>query len=184
MEKRQIKVLGISGSINPGATAARLLQALNKLAGDVIQLTIFEGLGGIPHFNPQQAETTDSEAVAEWRQFWKDSDAVVICSPEYAFGMPGVLKDALDWLVSTGEVYKKPLAAISYSPSAMGGEHALSTLLLTMTAQNADFDEHTTLKVPFVRKRFTLEGEIIDAELKASLEQVLKKLLEKVSLDG
>tara|TARA_R110001606_G_scaffold398337_1_gene577156 strand:- start:9287 stop:9901 length:615 start_codon:yes stop_codon:yes gene_type:complete len=179
MNNNVIKVLGISGSINSGATAGRLLQAIARLAGTGFQFTIFEELGDIPHFNPQLSDSTTNEQVLAWRNLWKQADVVIICTPEYAFGMPGVLKDALDWLVGSGEVYHKPLAALSYSPSMMGGENALSTLLLTLKAQNADFDESTTSTIPAIRQRFSLEGEITDPSLSILFTKVLESLANK-----
>tara|TARA_R110002012_G_scaffold270024_3_gene454306 strand:- start:11758 stop:12372 length:615 start_codon:yes stop_codon:yes gene_type:complete len=179
MKSKTVKVLAISGSINPGATAGRLLQAIEQLAGSRFQFTVFEGLGDIPHFNPQLSDSTTNEQVLAWRNLWKQADAVIICTPEYAFGMPGVLKDALDWLVGSGEVYHKPLAAFSYSPSMMGGENALSTLLLTMKAQNADFDESTTSTISAIRQRFSLEGKITDPTLSTLLTKVLQSLANK-----
>jgi chromate reductase, NAD(P)H dehydrogenase (quinone) len=179
MSQKPFNVLAISGSINPGSTAGRILQAMERLAGAPFQFTIFEELGGIPHFNPQESDTTNSETVLRWRQLWREADAVIICTPEYAFGMPGVLKDALDWLVGSGEVYHKPLAALSYSPSMMGGENALSTLLLTLKAQNADFDQSTTSTIPAVRQRFTLEGEITDPALSSLFTKVFESLANK-----
>jgi len=179
MKSKTVKVLAISGSINPGAAAGRLLQAIARLAGTGFQFTIFEGLGDIPHFNPQLSVSTTNEQVLAWRSLWKQADAVIICTPEYAFGMPGVLKNALDWLVGGGEVYHKPLAALSYSPSMMGGENALSTLLLTLRAQNADFDESTTSTIPAIRQRFTLEGEITDPALFSLLAKTLESLANK-----
>ncbi|CAD5250509.1 NAD(P)H-dependent FMN reductase [Imperialibacter sp. EC-SDR9] len=179
MKSKTVKVLAISGSINPGATAGRLLQAIERLAGPGFQFAIFESLGGIPHFNPQQSDTITDKHVLHWRNLWKQADAVIICTPEYAFGMPGVLKDALDWLVGSGEVYHKPLAALSYSPSMMGGENALSTLLLTLKAQNADFDDSTTSTIPAIRQRFSLEGEITDPTLSTLLTKVLESLANK-----
>jgi chromate reductase, NAD(P)H dehydrogenase (quinone) len=179
MRQKTLNVLAISGSINPGATAGRILQAMERLAGAAIQFTIFEELGDIPHFNPQESDTTTSDAVLRWRQLWKQADAVIICTPEYAFGMPGVLKDALDWLVGSGEVYHKPLAALSYSPSMAGGENALSTLLLTLKAQNAAYDDSTTSTIPAVRQRFSLQGEITDPELQALFGRILDALAKK-----
>jgi NAD(P)H-dependent FMN reductase len=179
MSQKPFNVLAISGSINPGATAGRLLHAIEQLAGPRFQFTIFEGLGSIPHFNPQQSDSTTNAQVLHWRTLWREADAVVICTPEYAFGMPGVLKDALDWLVGSGEVYHKPLAALSYSPSMMGGENALSTLLLTLKAQNADFDETTTSTIPAIRQRLTIEGQITDAALSHLLTKIIDSLADK-----
>ena len=174
--KPPFRILGISGSINPGSTASRLLEAISKLAGTNFKFTIYEGTGDIPHFNPQQAGSPNSEAVLNFRNLWKAADAVIICTPEYAYGMPGTLKNALDWLVASGEVYHKPVSALSYSPSHMGGEHALSTLQLTLTAQNAAMKDGSCFPIPFIRQKLTLEGEIVDEELKAKLRGVLELL--------
>lgn len=181
--KKPFHILGISGSINPGSTAARLLQAIARLAAQLagleFQFTVFEGIGDIPHFNPQQASSTTSEAVLTFRKLWKEADAAIICTPEYAYGMPGTLKNALDWLVSSGEIYHKPVSALSYSPSHIGGEHALSTLQLTLTAQNVAMTDVSSFPIPFIRQKLTLEGEIVDEELIGKFRTVLATLSEK-----
>ncbi len=171
-------ILGISGSINPGSTAARLLEAISRLASPTFHFTLYEGIGELPHFNPQQAHSPTSEAVLHFTNLWKQADAAIICTPEYAYGMPGTLKNALDWLVGSGVVYQKPVAALSYSPSGMGGEHALSTLQLTLTAQNATMKDGSCFPIPFIRQKLTLEGELVDEELTAKLKKVVALLAE------
>ena len=81
------------------------------------------------------------------------ADAVVISTPEYAFGVPGVLKNALDWTVASGDFAGKPTAAISSSPSDLGGDKAYASLLLTLGAMQARLPTNGGLVVPLVRKK-------------------------------
>lgn len=105
------------------------------------------------------------------------ADGVVICTPEYAFGMPGSLKNALDWLVSSGELWRKPVVALSASPSATGGEKAHAALLLTLTALEAQIVQAGSLTVPFVRAKLDAEGNVSDTATVEALRMVLEVLM-------
>jgi len=84
-------------------------------------VVLWERLGELPHFDPG---TDGGEPVASLRQAVTRADAVVIATPEYAGGMPGALKNALYWLVGTGELYGKPVVVVSVAPSHERGQHA------------------------------------------------------------
>jgi NAD(P)H-dependent FMN reductase len=112
-------LLGISGSLRAESSNSALLHAMVALAPD--RLTLWERVGTLPHFNPGD---DGGEPVASLRAAVTDADAVVIATPEYAGGMPGSLKNALDWLVGTGELYEKPVAVLSAAPSRERGLHA------------------------------------------------------------
>ena len=100
---------------------------------------------------------------------------MLICTPEYAYGMPGRAKNALDWLVSSGDLYRKPFAALSASPSHQGGRCALAWLAQTLEAQHAAVPGGASFAVPFVRR--VLDGDrVADAELAARLRSVLTAL--------
>ena len=86
-----------------------------------VEVTLWDGLGELPHFRPDRE---GDEHVASLRQAIATSDALLIATPEYAGGMPGVLKNALDWLVGSGELYGKPVVVVSAAPSAERGHHA------------------------------------------------------------
>jgi len=112
------------------------------------------------------------------------ADGVLICTPEYAYGMPGALKNALDWTVSTGEFYDKPIATISASPSSTGGEKAHASLLLTLTALAAEIVEGGTLIIPFVRTKLNAAGDVSDPETALALRSVLDALARVVLIAG
>lgn len=112
MQKQDINIIAISGSLRSASSNTALLRAAADLAPENVKITIYEGLDKLPYFSPE----LDGEGaippptVAALRQQIKTADAVLFCTPEYAFGMPGVLKNALDWLVSSGEFVDKPTA--------------------------------------------------------------------------
>lgn len=92
----------------------------------------FRGIADLPHFNPDidREEDVPPLAVAAWRAAIRDADGIVISCPEYAHGLPGSFKNALDWLVSSGEFMEKPTLLLNASPS--GGQFAQSALAETL----------------------------------------------------
>ena len=97
--------------------------------------------------------------------------AVIICTPEYASGIPGTLKNALDWLVSSGELVNKPVAAISASPGQGGGSIALASLAGTLRIMTAALPEDCLLSIPFVSKKLTAQG--TDEETNVQLKELM-----------
>jgi NAD(P)H-dependent FMN reductase len=130
-----LKILAISGSLRALSTTTAVLQAAVQLAPSKVEIEIYEGLGTLPHFNPDLDKEPPAEAVGELRAMLRASDGVVICSPEYAHGVPGVMKNALDWVVGSGEFVEKPVALINASPYATFAYAALAETLRTMSAQ-------------------------------------------------
>lgn len=174
-----INILAISGSLRSSSANTNILKAIGEIAGDSVDFHIFEGLDTFPHFNPGIDE--DNEIVAIFRNKIKEADAVIFCTPEYAFGVPGVLKNALDWTVSTGEFNDKPIAAISASPLNTGGDKALASLLLTLTALGTQKNEMSYLSIPNIKQKISVEGKLTDIELKNRLGLILNNILEQIS---
>lgn len=163
---KHIQILGISGSLRADSTNSIILKTLGESFLPPVTFEIFTGLGDMPHFSPGLEDTA---AVTRFKSALRQADAVVICTPEYAFGVPGTLKNALDWTVATGELNDKPVAAISASPLNTGGGHALASLLLTLTALGTRKEESSALSIPNVKKKIDAEGRVTDAGLLASL---------------
>ena len=101
---------------------------------------------------------------------------MIICTPEYAFGIPGTLKNALDWTVSSGDFWGKPVAAISASPLASGGDKAHASLLQTLTALGANVPAGGKLIIPMIKKKLNANGDVVDAETLQALKSVLDAL--------
>lgn len=112
-------VVAISGSLKETSANSALVRAL--AAGDPERVEVWDGLGDVPHFTP---DDDGGAPVASLRAAVARADLVVLATPEYAGGMPGVLKNALDWLVGTGELYDKDVAIVSAAPSRERGANA------------------------------------------------------------
>ena len=172
-----MKIIAISGSLRPSSTNTALLYALVTLAPNSVELSIYKGLGDLPHYNPELDGNTLSISVRDWRLLLLNSDGVIISTPEYAYGMPGVLKNGLDWIVSSGELVGKPVATISASPSDLGGSKAHASLVLTLSALAANLVEGGSVTIPFVGKKLNAQGELTDLSTLQSLKYLLDALV-------
>ncbi|OYD96392.1 flavoprotein [Nostoc sp. 'Peltigera membranacea cyanobiont' 210A] len=175
-----MKIIAISGSLRPSSTNTALLHAVAKLAPKDLDLTIYNGLADLPHFTPELDGDTLPRVVKDWRALLEKSDGVLISTPEYAYGIPGVLKNALDWIVPSGELVDKPVATISASPSELGGSKAHASLMLTLTALAANLVEGGSVTIPFVSKKLNANGELIDINTVQSLKFLLDALVRAI----
>src|SRR3954453_6423041 len=132
---RVVRVLGISGSLRAASSNSALVRAAARLVPAGVELSIYSELGDIPPFNPDLDTDAAPAAVARFRAALQSSDAVLISSPEYAHGVSGVLKNALDWLVGSGELIDTPIAVINTSPRATHAQASLQETLTTMSGR-------------------------------------------------
>lgn len=128
------RILAISGSLRAASINTALVKAVTALAPENVEVIVYGGLGELPHFNPDLDKEPAPPAVAQFRTQLRGSAGVIISSPEYAHGIPGVLKNALDWVVASGELYEKPVALFSASPRATYAQASLTETLNVMTA--------------------------------------------------
>jgi chromate reductase, NAD(P)H dehydrogenase (quinone) len=165
-----IKILAIPGSLRQNSSSNYILKAILSVAPEDIMVEVYEGVGTLPHFNDPE-ETP--EVVTEFRQKVKQSDAVLICTPEYAFGIPGSLKNALDWTVASGEFVDKPVGLVTASSQ---GEKGHAALLLVLTAISATMIDGATLLIPFVRAKLDKTGHVKDNSLLDQLTLIVQNL--------
>ena len=176
-----IKILAISGSLRTSSSNTHILRAMVNLAPETTKVEIYEGIGTLPHFNPEIDDGRDLVSVQNWRSHLQEADAVIFCTPEYAHGVPGVLKNALDWIVSSGEFMHKPTAVISASPSPDGGEKANDSLVQTLKMMMASIDPAAILCISAVSAKVSKNGELINPETKQELQCLLENLIQTVS---
>jgi chromate reductase len=143
-----VHILGISGSLQERSSNRALLEAARRLARDGVTVDEYRGIASLPHFNPDLENEGPPENVAEFRARIDEADGVLIASPEYAFGVPGALKDALDWLVGSGDLYGKPIVVLSAAPAAERGANARADLERTLRGQGAQVLMSATIVVP------------------------------------
>ena len=175
-----MKLLAVSGSLRAASTNSILARAAATLASNGVTVTVSELLDSLPHFSPDRDGDAAPDAARDWRAQVGAADGVLFVTPEYAFGIPGSLKNALDWLVTSGELWRKPVAVISASPSAKGGEHAHAALLLTLSALEAEIVEDASLTVPFVSTKVGKDGIVTDAATAEALRASVAALVRSV----
>jgi chromate reductase len=131
-----MKVIAISGSLRSQSSNLVLLKAAARLSSEGMELVIYDGLAALPHFNPDDDEegATPPAPIAALRALLADAGGIVISTPEYAHGLPGSLKNMLDWLVSEGALVDKPVAILRASP--IGGQFAQASLVEILTTMN------------------------------------------------
>ena len=155
------RILAISGSLRQGSSNHAILTYLGNLVQPDMEYTIYNDLANIPAFDPGLDNENPPMPVVSLRQLITEADGVIICTPEYAFGVPGSLKNMLDWLVSSSTLVDKPVALITAS---LGGEYAHASLLLTLGALTAKLSDKTNLLIQFVRSKIGADGTITDEE--------------------
>lgn len=153
------KVLAICGSTRQQSTNLGFIHAFAELAKGVFEITIFESISNLPHFNPDLDNENPPETVIHFRQQISEADGVLICTPEYAMGVPGSLKNALDWAVSSSSFSQKPTVLITASLSGMKGHAAL---LETLKVIEAIIPQELQLVVSFAKTKITVDNTIID----------------------
>jgi chromate reductase len=140
----KLKVLAISGSLRAKSSNGTVLDALALVAPPDVEIIRYAGLALLPPFNPD-FDVTPPALPAALRQTVGAIDALVISSPEYAHGIAGSLKNALDWLVGSLEFPGTPVAVINAAPRASHADAQLREILRTMSAT---LDPRTTLTLP------------------------------------
>jgi len=130
-------VLAISGSLRRASINTAALEALARLAPEGVRVLIYHDLAKLPPFSPDDdvEDRPKPEPVETFRALVGASDAIVIAAPEYAHGLPGVLKNALDWLVASETFAGKRVALINTSPRAFHAQASLREILATMAAR-------------------------------------------------
>src|SRR5215469_6919608 len=164
-----MQILAISGSLRAASTNTVLLNAAVALAPENLKIIVYAGLANFPHFNPD-LDNDATEAVNDFRSQLAKSAGVIISSPEYAHGVPGVLKNALDWLVASGELYEKPVALFSASPRAT---FAQASLTVTLSVMSARLISEASITVPLLGKGFDEPKIISDPDLSRTLRSAL-----------
>jgi chromate reductase, NAD(P)H dehydrogenase (quinone) len=168
-----VNVLALCGSLRSQSCSAALLRAAQSLAPPGVDFRIFDNLGRLPLFNPDLEADAPESVQALWDAVtW--ADALVIASPEYAHGVTGTIKNALDWLVGHIPFAYKPVAV--FNPSYQS-HHADAALRETLRTMAADLIDDACVRVP-------VNGSGVDRDAIAASERfapVLRSALEAIA---
>jgi NAD(P)H-dependent FMN reductase len=166
-------ILALSGSLRAASSNQAALRAAQAVHPE---LAIWDTLADIPPFNPDIDIEPAPGPVVAFRAALAEAQGFVISTPEYAHGLPGAFKNALDWIVSSGEFTDKPVLLIN--ASASGGTFAQAQLVETLTVMGARVLTEATLTAPFLRKNLDADGKVSDAAILQSLKTAMAVLLQ------
>jgi chromate reductase, NAD(P)H dehydrogenase (quinone) len=180
-----MRVLGISGSLRRDSHNTKLLRRAGELLPSSVQLDVFDGLKSIP---PYDADDDDHgnpiEAVRRIRDAVADADALLISTPEYNGSIPGVLKNALDWVSRpAGEsvLRYKPVAVIGASTGQFGGVWAQAELRKVLGVIGARVVDRE-LAIPRADSAFDDSGQLVDSDLERQLAVLVNDLIHEADI--
>jgi NAD(P)H-dependent FMN reductase len=163
-------ILAICGSTRKQSANKDVISAINNMSQDILEISLYDGLTDLPFFNQDITDENTPNSVIALREAISKADGVLICTPEYVFSLPGVLKNALEWMVSTTVFSDKPTALITASSS---GEKAHESLLLVMKTLGVKTNEELCLLISGIKSKLNPQGEVIDEALVNKLENLI-----------
>jgi chromate reductase len=172
-----MQVVALPGSLRAASINSALLRAAVRLAPPGVTVTVFKGLGGLPLFNPDDTDRPP-ESVSHLHSCVASADALIIASPEYAHGVTGTIKNALDWLVSFEPFAYKPVAVLNASPRAQHADAALRETLRTMAAIIV---EPASISIPLLGAHLDEDGMVSTPMVAAAIRGALEALSQAVA---
>ena len=163
------KIIAINGSTRSSSSNGLLLSTLGQMF-DQSNFFVFESISLLPHFNP---DLDIPKVVLDFKRRVNLADYLLIVTPEYAHGVPGVLKNALDWLVSDENLPGKEVIVMVCS--AGEGDYAMSALVEILKTMSLNVDPEKCVQVSSIRSKFK-DGELIDANLQSKLTKLVDNL--------
>ena len=162
-----VYVVLISGSTRAGSTNTAALRTLAALDVPGVVTTLWDRLVDIPAFVPDDG-AEPPQTVTALRLLLASADAVVFCTPEYAGTLPGSFKNAIDWLVGSGELYRTPTAWINVGNPGRGAG-AEVTLATVLGYVDADVIDEACVRIPVGRDLVGPDGAVDDPDVRARL---------------
>lgn len=172
-------VLALCGSLRTASINAAMLRAAARLAPSSMVIEVFSGMGRLPLFNPDD-ELDVPSTVHVLRRAVASADALLIASPEYAHGVSGTIKNALDWLVSFEPFVHKPVAVWNASPRAHHADDALRETLRTMSA---DIITPASIGMPLLGAHLGEDGMVESPAVSNAIRVALQVLHDDVMQD-
>ncbi|MGP3687101.1 NADPH-dependent FMN reductase [Streptomyces sp. IBSNAI002] len=170
-------ILLLSGSLRAGSSNEAVLNTARAVAPAHVRTVVYEGLAGLPHFNPDDDADPLPAPVAGLRAAIGGAAAVLICTPEYAGTLPGSFKNLLDWTVGGTEICDKPVAWVNAAAPGRG-QGAEATLRLVLGHTGAAIVEPACARIPVAPHAVGADGLIGDPQVREQMGGVIALLAE------
>ena len=174
MKNERISVLAICGNTRPNSVNEQVLTWIASRFAEQLDVQIYNKIAELPHFRSDLTDDNAPDSVKDFYQLINLSDAVIICTPEYVFSLPGTIKNALDWTVSTTVFSNKPAAIIVASSL---GNKAQEALFLIMTTLGADIRPEGDVLISSIKTKIDPNGIITDEQTIAQIDSLVQSLV-------
>ena len=173
-----LRLLTVCGSLQErSANRAAIAVASSHADAQGASIDDFDRLADVPAFDADR-DTEHIGVVEDWRRRVDAADVVLVATPEYAGGVAGAIKNAFDWLVGSGSMYRKPVAVISAGTS--GGPHARQAMAQTLTWQGAYVVAELGVTAP--RTKSDEDGRITDGPTRTAIAALTEVLLRSAAM--
>ncbi|MEJ7914086.1 MAG: NADPH-dependent FMN reductase [Chitinophagaceae bacterium] len=172
------KVIAICGSTRQASINYSLIKAIVDLSAENLDITVFSGIAKLPQFDPDSDGEHVADEVADFRQLLNNAQGIIICTPEYAHGVPGTLKNAIDWTISSSQFPHKPTMLITASTDGRFGHKALLETLKAIEAKNID---NLQLVISFAKTKINNENQITDNKTLTEVQALLTRFIQTLS---
>jgi NAD(P)H-dependent FMN reductase len=160
-------IFAIIGSASSNSSNLKIVEIIASFTTDKFNLTIFNDLKSLPHFDPELSANNPPKQIIEFRNDIEQAEGIIICTPEYVYSIPSGLKNAIEWCIATTIFSEKPIGLITASA---GGQKGHEELQLIMKTAMAKFELETTLLIQGVKGKFDTEDNLIDTQTIEKLE--------------
>lgn len=175
------KIFAIIGSASQNSSNEKLVESLVRMTEDDFDVTVFNDLKALPHFDPEMSLENPPQVIEQFRESIDLADGVIICTPEYVFSIPSGLKNAIEWCVACTVFSDKPVGLVTASAQGEKGHEELKLLMKTVTAR---FTDETTLLIQGIKGKIDLKGEVVDSDTKDELARFVDAYKRLVQTSG
>jgi NAD(P)H-dependent FMN reductase len=174
-------ILAIVGSATANSSNLELVKKMAELSKGRFNMTIFDRLSGLPHFDPALTSENTPDKIVAVRKLIEAADGILFSTPEYIFSIPAGLKNLLEWCVSTTLFSQKPVAVITASANGEKGHEELKMILRTVESVVPD---NTTLLIKGIRAKLDPDGRLTDPATLSQIEDLLMNFHHLIENNG
>ena len=171
-------IFAIIGSASSNSANLKLVEYISKITSEDFNLTIFNDLKTLPHFDPELSADNPPRQIIEFRKNIEQANGIIICTPEYVFSIPSGLKNAIEWCIATTVFSNKPIGLITASANGKKGHEELQLIMKTAMAK---FSENTSLLIQGIKGKFDEQGNVIDTEIEMQIEKFSDELTKLIT---
>ena len=172
------KILALPGSTREDSSNWKILNFISNMYGDKLDIEIYDKIDQLPHFNPNVTDDDVPTIIKSFLAKIKHADGIIVCTPEYVFSPPAVLKNALEWTVAETVFSYKPTALIV--ASGLGQKTLESLSLILKTLMQEELPKSSQLLIQGVRSKMNEKGEVSDEKTLTEVKGVVDSFIRTI----